>query len=253
MHMSRIAEAQRRHGRHVAQDAEIAWQQACTAAEGLLSRSRPEHSESPDQETLLLTPLVHTTSGSVADASVSPLPSLVNPDPDAFQTELSTLVQRVFDVPPFGAGARCVMFCSVESKGADALTAAIADVLASAATCARIARVPIAHGLAAPAELANAGIRVLSMNPAEVYHRISDLKTRFDYVLLNAQVTASNPEVLPVARAADGVVIVVNEKTTRRRVAKQVVELLSAARATLLGSVLTDRSYPIPQRIYQQF
>jgi hypothetical protein len=224
--MSRIAEAQRRHGRHVAQDAEIAWQQACTAAEGLLSRSRPEHGES--------------------------LPSLVT-DPAAFQTELSSLVQRVFDVPPFGAGARCVMFCSVESNGADALTAAIADVLASAATCARIARVPLAHGLAAPAELANAGIRVLSMNPAEVCHRISDLKTRFDYVLLNAQVTASNPEMVPVARAADGVVVVVNEKTTRRRVAKQVVELLSTARATLLGSVLTDRSYPIPQRIYQQF
>jgi hypothetical protein len=235
--MTRIAEAQRRRGHHVGEDAERAWTDACSAAEGLLSSPQPQEGELPTSNAPIL----------------APLPALVRGDRVSFRTELGTLIERIFNVPPFGAGLKCAMFCSVEPNGAAALTTAVGGALATATSCSRIIVVSIAHGVAPRLELADSGIRVLSMNPAEAYHRLPELKARFDRVLLHAQVTANDPEMVSVARAADGVVLVVNENTTRRRVAKQIVELLVNGHARVLGSVLADRSYPIPLRIYERF
>src|SRR5258705_3931474 len=126
--MTRIAGAQRRRGHPLAEDAEIAWQEACRAAEDLLSNPQPGQGELADRESLYATPVVQTTSATGEDARASS-PAAADSDRGRFRTELGALVERVFNVPPFGAGTKCAMFCSAESNGADALTAAIADTL----------------------------------------------------------------------------------------------------------------------------
>ena len=50
----------------------------------------------------------------------------------------------------------------------------------------------------------------------------------------------------------DGIVLVVEANSTRRVAAQKVKERLHAANARLLGAVLSDRTFPIPEAIYRK-
>jgi succinoglycan biosynthesis transport protein ExoP len=50
----------------------------------------------------------------------------------------------------------------------------------------------------------------------------------------------------------DGMVLVVEANLTRRVAAQKVKEKLHAANARLLGAVLSQRTFPIPQTIYKK-
>ena len=55
-----------------------------------------------------------------------------------------------------------------------------------------------------------------------------------------------------MAEAADGVVLVVTANRTRRAVALGAAQALLAAGARVLGTVLADRTFPIPETIYRR-
>ncbi len=55
-----------------------------------------------------------------------------------------------------------------------------------------------------------------------------------------------------MARSADGVVLVVTANATRRDAALKAKQELVAAGGRLLGTVLTDRTFPIPEAIYRR-
>jgi len=55
-----------------------------------------------------------------------------------------------------------------------------------------------------------------------------------------------------MAQIADGVVLVVSAERTRRAAACKIKEMLEAAQVRLLGAVLSDREFPIPERIYRR-
>jgi hypothetical protein len=79
--------------------------------------------------------------------------------------------------------------------------------------------------------------------------RLHELTAEFDYSILwcapVSWLTAS------IGHACDGLVLVLTASKTRRLVAAQIKDQLSKAQVPLLGTVLAERSFPVPQGLYR--
>jgi len=79
--------------------------------------------------------------------------------------------------------------------------------------------------------------------------RLRELTTEFDFSILwcapVSWLTAS------IGRTCDGLVLVLSANKTRRLVASQIKDQLSKAQVPLLGTVLAERRFPVPQGLYR--
>ncbi|HUK26743.1 MAG TPA: hypothetical protein VLV49_19355 [Terriglobales bacterium] len=82
--------------------------------------------------------------------------------------------------------------------------------------------------------------------------RLMELHFEFDYTVLHAPAAAVSSEVALLGRLSDGVALVVEAQRTRRAAAQGAKEMLFAANVRLLGSVLSERRFPIPERLYRR-
>ena len=94
-------------------------------------------------------------------------------------------------------------------------------------------------------------------NPAELLgskkmiNLLESLKTRFDYIFIDT------PPVMPVTDScvlgamADGIIMVVQAGRTQRDIVKHAEHRLSHAHANLLGYVMTNIEYHLPQYLYR--
>lgn len=83
--------------------------------------------------------------------------------------------------------------------------------------------------------------------------RMQELREGFDYVLIDAPPVSSSPEAVQVGQVADGVILVVQANSTRREAARTAKETLEGANVKLLGAILTNRTFPIPEALYRKF
>jgi Mrp family chromosome partitioning ATPase len=81
--------------------------------------------------------------------------------------------------------------------------------------------------------------------------RLADLRQTFDYTVLYGPPAASCSEAALLASLCDGMVLVLQANSTRRVTAQRVKEKLHSANALLLGTVLSERTFPIPEPIYR--
>jgi protein-tyrosine kinase len=81
--------------------------------------------------------------------------------------------------------------------------------------------------------------------------RLTELRHTFDYTILYGPPAAVGSEAALLASLCDGLVLVVEANSTRRVAAQKVKEKLHAANARLLGAVLSERTFPIPEVIYR--
>lgn len=81
--------------------------------------------------------------------------------------------------------------------------------------------------------------------------RIAELRAEFDFILLDSPAMSLNNDAIALGSFADGVVLVLKAHTSRRATAKQAIDEMQAGKARVLGAVLNQRTYPIPQRIYE--
>jgi hypothetical protein len=79
--------------------------------------------------------------------------------------------------------------------------------------------------------------------------RLRELTAEFDFSILwcapVSWLTAS------IGRTCDGLVLVLTANKTRRLVAAQIKDQLSKAQVPLLGTVLAERRFPVPQGLYR--
>ncbi len=79
--------------------------------------------------------------------------------------------------------------------------------------------------------------------------RLRELTTEFDFsILWCAPVSWLT---LSIGQVCDGVVLVLTANKTRRLVAGQIRDQLNQARVPLLGTVLAERRFPVPQGLYR--
>jgi Mrp family chromosome partitioning ATPase len=104
--------------------------------------------------------------------------------------------------------------------------------------------------LAGPAILAD-NSRVL-LPPDQLRERLAQLREMFEYMLIDAPGTSVCGDAQLLGLVADAAILVIEANTTRRLTARKAKESLDAAGVRLLGTVLHNRSFPIPAGLYKR-
>jgi len=201
---------------------------------------------------------------------------------------VSQLVQRLFHLPGQQDAPRAVLFCSVEEGGGSRRICAragqtlagfressvclvdanlhsprlhtlfgindrrgLVDALFEAGSVCDFAQATSTRNLwLVPSGSIVPGARA-QLTTEALQRCLSDLRARFRYLLFDAPAAGSSADAVVVGKQVDGVVLVVAANTTRRQTTRQVKADLDAAGVRLLGAVLENRAFPIPQRIYR--
>lgn len=83
--------------------------------------------------------------------------------------------------------------------------------------------------------------------------RLRELQAEFDYVLLDAAPVQGSNDAMVLATLSDGIVLILKANSTRREVTQKTVQQMRAANIPVLGAVLNQRTFPIPEKIYNWF
>jgi Mrp family chromosome partitioning ATPase len=202
--------------------------------------------------------------------------------------ELAKVVQRVFLLPQ-GAPPRTVVFTSSEpGDGCSWICARVGELLASqvaGSVCLVDANlqsptlheqfsVPNHHGLSDAlrnsgsirgyvSQLSRRNLALLSCGSvAKESHglvasdrmrmRLNELREEFEYILVDCSSMSASNEAIAVGSGADGVVLVLKANSTRKDRARSAVQDLNNAKVRVLGAVLNQRTFPIPDSIYNK-
>jgi hypothetical protein len=82
--------------------------------------------------------------------------------------------------------------------------------------------------------------------------RLNQLRAEFDFSVVQAPAAGSSGIAAMLGRLSDGVILVVEARATRRMKAQKAQADLRAAAARLLGTVLSERTFPIPEVLYRR-
>jgi polysaccharide biosynthesis transport protein len=82
--------------------------------------------------------------------------------------------------------------------------------------------------------------------------RIAQLRSEFDYLLIDAPALNLYNDAILLGQAADGVALIVQEQSTRKESARKALQDLQQANVCLLGAVLNKRTFPIPNALYKR-
>lgn len=94
-------------------------------------------------------------------------------------------------------------------------------------------------------------------NPAELLssddmqHFISTMRNRFDFVIIDTPPIISVTDASILGAYVDGVVMVIQAGRTQRGIVKRAEELLEQSHSKILGHVLTNIEYHLPEYIYR--
>jgi Mrp family chromosome partitioning ATPase len=91
-----------------------------------------------------------------------------------------------------------------------------------------------------------------SLNPARLRTRLRELRSEFDYVLMDTPPIHLYGDAVLLAQMTDGMIVVVGSNSTRRESARIAKESVEAAKIPILGAVLNRRQFPIPEAIYRK-
>ena len=81
---------------------------------------------------------------------------------------------------------------------------------------------------------------------------ISAVRREFEYSIVAAPAAAISSRTMELAQLADGIVLILSAQHTRREQARKIKALLEEGQARLLGTVLSDREFPMPEKIYRR-
>ena len=91
-----------------------------------------------------------------------------------------------------------------------------------------------------------------STNLASLHTYLNEIRRQFEYSIVEGDSAGGSNDAAAMAQFADGLVLVLSAKHTRRITARKIQEMLQQAQIRLLGTVLSDREFPIPERIYRR-
>jgi Mrp family chromosome partitioning ATPase len=90
------------------------------------------------------------------------------------------------------------------------------------------------------------------LSSSRMQARLEELSSLFNYVVIDASPMSSSKEAIVLGAASNGVVLVLKANSSRRETARNAVQELNAARVQVLGAVLNQRTFPIPEAIYKR-
>jgi hypothetical protein len=87
---------------------------------------------------------------------------------------------------------------------------------------------------------------------ALLHSHLGGVRREFEYSIVEGPAAGESNEAKVMAQFADGIILVLSAHRTRRAMARKIKETLEAAQVRILGTVLSDRVFPIPERIYRR-
>jgi hypothetical protein len=85
-----------------------------------------------------------------------------------------------------------------------------------------------------------------------VYSYMDEMRREFEYSVVEGPPAGESNEAMAMAQFADGIILVLSARHTRRIAARKMKEMLEASQVRILGTVLSDRVFPIPHGIYRR-
>jgi len=95
------------------------------------------------------------------------------------------------------------------------------------------------------------GDTAILINSDVMRSRIAELRSEFDYVLIDSPPLNTYADAAAIGKLADGLVLIIEANATRREAASRVVQNLRASSVNVLGAVLNKRTFPIPESLYR--
>ena len=83
--------------------------------------------------------------------------------------------------------------------------------------------------------------------------RIAELRAEFSYVIVDGPPVSRHADAMILGQMADGVILVLESNVTRRETARTAKENLAAANVKMLGAVLNNHTFSIPETLYRRF
>ncbi len=80
---------------------------------------------------------------------------------------------------------------------------------------------------------------------------LQQVRREFDYSILHVASSRLLSEAMRMAKASDGLILALGHDT-RKAAAKQLRQTLSNAGVRLIGAVLTERTFPVPEGLYRR-
>jgi Mrp family chromosome partitioning ATPase len=86
----------------------------------------------------------------------------------------------------------------------------------------------------------------------QVHRVLQDLLTVFDFLIVDVAPASEHRDAAVIGALLDGVAVIASANATRREPARRTIEKLRAAGARVVGVVLANRTFPIPEAIYRK-
>lgn len=202
-------------------------------------------------------------------------------DPQSFAREqIRTLVRRVF---PSGAGqaVRQVVFCAAEARtDISSICEQVGHALALEAS-GDVAIVSRDFSGAATEQLESpgggpekgaikswasrlapnlwcvpeTGLRAMSHESATNRYWVASLarlREEFEYAVIQGPAAGVSSESALLGQLADGIILVIEAHNTRRATARKIKDSLQGGQSRILGTVLSERTFPVPEGIYRR-
>ena len=90
------------------------------------------------------------------------------------------------------------------------------------------------------------------MSAATLHQHLNEMRREFEFSVVEGRATSESMEAMAMAQFADGIILVLSAQHTRRPQARKIKEALEGSRARLMGTVLSDRVFPMPDAIYRR-
>jgi hypothetical protein len=82
--------------------------------------------------------------------------------------------------------------------------------------------------------------------------RLAELRNQFEYTVIHGLAAGRSSEAALLGQLADGIILVLDAHSTRRATARKIKETLQGASSKILGTVLSERTFPVPESIYRR-
>ena len=92
----------------------------------------------------------------------------------------------------------------------------------------------------------------LLLKSARLQTRVAELRAEFDFVLIDLPPVNLFADAVTLGQLTDGVILVLGANSTRREAARKAKETIESSGLKLLGAVLNNRTFPIPEAIYSR-
>jgi protein-tyrosine kinase len=86
----------------------------------------------------------------------------------------------------------------------------------------------------------------------EIARVLAQLRSIYSFVLIDAQSTSMSRDAAVFGNLADAAILVIEASVTRKPAARKAKEFLEAAGVSLIGTILNNQSFPIPEKLYKR-